>query len=132
MALDQPTLQATLLGLTPKAWYKRPPDNKMSYPCFVYRLSNPDTKHADNRVYSYTPCYNIIYMSTEPNDRIVRQMLEGFEHCSFDREYQADNIYHYSFVVYWTGYVQGRGEEVPYSFMPITDPEINDVFTEDE
>ena len=47
---DRLALQAKLLELAPKAWYKRPPDNHMTYPCFLYRLSRPDTKRADNGV----------------------------------------------------------------------------------
>lgn len=98
---DRLALQAKLLELAPKAWYKRPPDNKMTYPCFLYRLSRPDTKRADNGVYTYTPCYNVIYISKEPSDDVVRSMLEGFEHCGFDREYQSDGLFHYSFTLYW-------------------------------
>ena len=129
MAQDRPTLQQTLLELAPKAWYKRPPDNKMSYPCFLYRLSRPDTRHAGNKVYIYTPCYNVIYISREPSDLIVRRMLERFEHCSFDREYQDDGLFHYSFVLYWTGYDPSSG---PQDIESITDSEIRDLFDETE
>ena len=101
MAKDRLSLQAALREIAPKVWYKRPPDNKMTYPCIVYRLSRPDTRRADNKVYAYTPCYNVIYFSREPADEVVRQMIEGFEYCGFDREYQSDGIYHYSFTLYW-------------------------------
>ena len=101
MAEDRQSLQRALLTMAPKAWFKRPPDNQMAYPCFVYRLSSPDVKRADNKVYAYTPSYNVVYISQSPSETIVRQMLERFEHCSFDREYQADGLYHYSFVLYW-------------------------------
>ena len=129
MALDRPTLQETLLEMAPKAWYKRPPDNKMTYPCFLYRLSRPNTKRADNKVYAYTPSYNVIYISKEPGDLIVRQMIERFEHCTFDREYQADGLFHYSFVLYWTGYDPSSGA---VGIDSITDPEIHDLFDDDE
>lgn len=129
MAQDRLTLQETLLEMAPKAWYKRPPDNKMTYPCFLYRLSRPDVKHADNRVYAYKPCYNVIYISREPSDLVVRQMLERFEYCSFDREYQTDGLFHYSFVLYWTGYDPSMG---PVGIDSITDPEIHDLFDDNE
>ena len=127
MAQDRPTLQSTLLELAPKAWYKRPPDNRMTYPCFIYRLSKPDVKRADNKVYAYFPCYNVIYISTEPGDEVVRRMLERFKYCDFDREYQSDGLFHYSFTVYWDGYYPGGTDEVE----PITDPEIQDLFDDD-
>lgn len=101
MAKDRLGLQSALLELAPKAWYKRPPDNRMTYPCFVYRPSRPDTKRADNRLYSYTPCYNVIYITKDPDDNITKQMLEKFEHCGWDREYQNDGLYHYSYTLYW-------------------------------
>ena len=101
MARDRLTLQAELRKFAPRVWYKRPPDNKMSYPCIVYRMSNPQTRRADNRVYMYTPCYNVVYMSDGPDDAIGKAMLEHFEHCAFDREYETDGLYHYSFVLYW-------------------------------
>ena len=101
MAKERTALQAMLRTLAPKAWYKRPSDNKMSYPCFLYRPSRPQVGHADNRAYMYTPCYNVIYISQEPNDSIVRQMIETFEYCSADRDYEEDGLYHYSFTLYW-------------------------------
>ena len=94
-------LQAALLEMAPKAWFKRPPDNRMTYPCFVYRTSKPHVLRADNRVYAYKSCYNVIYYSTEPAEEMIRQMLEKFEYCDFDRDYQSDGIYHYSFTIYW-------------------------------
>ena len=73
----------------------------MTYPCFLYRISNPKTNRADDKVYMYFTCYNVIYISTEPSDAIIRNMIENFDYCSFDREYQADGLFHYSFTLYW-------------------------------
>ena len=101
MAKDRLILQEELRKLAPKAYFKRPPDNKLTYPCFVYRPSRPQTRRANNRVYMYTPCYNVIYISQEPNENIERQMLETFEYCDSDREYEADGLFHYSFTLYW-------------------------------
>lgn len=94
-------LQARLRELAPKAWFKRPPDNKMTYPCFIYRPSKPDVIHANNRMYRMVPCWNVIYISSEPNVAIARNMLESFPYCSLDREYESDNLYHYSFTLYF-------------------------------
>lgn len=73
----------------------------MSYPCIIYRLSTPSVHRANNRLYMYKNGYNVIYITRDPSETIVREMLEKFEHCSFDREYQSDNLYHYSFKLYW-------------------------------
>lgn len=81
-------------------------------------------KRADNRPYAYFPCFNVIYFSADPDDNITRRMLERFEYCDFDREYQSDGIYHYSFTLYWNGTYPGSPDEAT----PITDPEIHDLF----
>lgn len=94
-------LQKELLEIAPKAWYKRPPNNKMTYPCIIYRMSNPQELRADNRVYHHFPCYNVIYICTAPNDEIVETMLDRFAFCAFDREYESDELYHYSFTIYY-------------------------------
>jgi hypothetical protein len=101
MAKPRTDLQAKLLTLAPKAWFKRPPENKMSYPCFIYRPSTPATERADNTLYMYLKGYNVIYISQDPDESIEQQMLETFEHCRADREYEADGLYHYSFTLYW-------------------------------
>ena len=101
MAKSQQSLQAELRELAPRAYFKRLPDNRQCYPCFLYRLSSADVKRADNRAYVITPCYNVIYISQEPSEIIQTEMLEKFCHCSFDREYQADGLYHYSFTLYY-------------------------------
>lgn len=101
MARSRTELQAALRELAPKAWFKRPPDNKMSYPCFLYRISRPMTAYADNKAYVAISCYNVIYISQDPDETIINRMLRKFEYCAFDREYQSDGLYHYSFTLYW-------------------------------
>lgn len=101
MARPRTELQKDLRKIAPKAYYKRPSDNKMEYPCFVYRMSRPQVLRADNKVYRFYPCYNVIYISRTPSDTIVQTMLEAFEYCDFDREYESDELYHYSFTIYY-------------------------------
>lgn len=94
-------LQAELRKITPKAWFKRPPDNKMTYPCIIYRVSRPNVLRANNRMYLKFQCWNVIYISQTPDVGIIRDMLEHFKYCDFDREYETDNLYHYSFTIYY-------------------------------
>ena len=97
----QRLLQKRLTSMGCKAWFQRPPDNKMSYPCFLYRPSRPFVKNANDKPYIYIPCWNVIYISKEPDLGIVRRMLEEFSNCGCDREYENDNLYHYSFTLYF-------------------------------
>lgn len=95
------TLQARLTQIAPKAWLRRPSSNRMTYPCILYRPSKPVVWHADNKMYSMKSCWNVIYISQNPDEAITRKMLESFEYCRFDREYESDNLYHYSFILYY-------------------------------
>ena len=101
MARSRLDLQRELRTLAPKVWYVRPPDNRMTYPCILYRPSKPQVLRADNRAYLHFPCYNVIYISQTANDEITAQMLEAFTHCDFDREYESDGLFHYSFTIYY-------------------------------
>ena len=51
MARDRLKLQEELRKFAPKAYFKRPPDNHMTYPCFVYRPSRPSIRRANNKAY---------------------------------------------------------------------------------
>lgn len=101
MARPQTELQARLREIAPKAWLRRPPDNQMSYPCFIYRPSKSRIIYADNKPWMRWPCWNVIYITECPKDDIEPIMLNAFEHCSMDREYQSDGLYHYSFTIYF-------------------------------
>lgn len=101
MARTQRDLQAALRTLAPKAWLRRPPEHQMTYPCFVYRPSRSRLLWADDKAYLRFPCWNVIYITQEANSDIEARMLETFEYCSMDREYESDGLYHYSFTLYY-------------------------------
>lgn len=93
------SLQQKLCRLAPKAWYQKPPTNKMTYPCFVYKALEPETVRADNRVYVLMPKYEILYITQTEDDEIWERMFNEFEYCSAGRKYVSDNLYHYPFTV---------------------------------
>lgn len=93
------SLQQQLLKLAPKAWYQKPPSNQMTYPCFVYKVLEPETVRADNKVYLLTPKYEILYISQTENDQIWQKMTNLFEYCTIGRKYVNDNLYHYPFTI---------------------------------
>lgn len=92
-------LQSELRELAPKAWYQKPPDNKMTYPCFVYKAVEPVQIKADNRNYLLLPRYEVLYISAVEDDDIWNRMDEKFEHMSVGRKYVSDNLYHYPFTI---------------------------------
>lgn len=101
MARSQTELQARLRGIAPKAWLVRPPDNQMTYPCFIYRRSKSKVRYADNKPWLRWPCWNVIYITDCPKDDIEAIMLNTFDYCAMDREYQSDGLWHYSFTIYF-------------------------------
>lgn len=92
-------LQSKLRELAPKAWYQKPPSNKMTYPCFVYKAVEPTTVRADNRNYLLMPRYEVLYISETEDDSIWERMDAAFEHLSIGRKYASDNLYHYVFTI---------------------------------
>lgn len=101
MARSRTEFQSKLRELAPKAWYVRPPANKMTYPCFVYKSISPVVRRADNRGYFHTPGYEVIYISETENELIVGQMMDAFPHCSPGASYVSDDLFHYPFTIYF-------------------------------
>ena len=81
--------------------YFQPPENlKMSYPAIKYSLDKIDGKFANNRRYISIRRYSLIVISRKPDPEIINKLLD-LPMCAFDRPYVSDNLYHYSFTIYW-------------------------------
>ena len=98
---ERPTIQAKLRELAPKAYREGPSTPHLAYPCFTYRLEGAKVARGDNLPYLIHPKYSVLYICEEANDGIIRQVLEAFPHCAFDRHYEADQLHHYSFTVFY-------------------------------
>ena len=71
----------------------------MHYPCFVYKAVEPKTVHANNRIYTLMPKYEILYISKTEDDGIWERMAKEFEYLAIGTKYVSDNLYHYVFTV---------------------------------
>ena len=81
--------------------YFQPPENlKMNYPAIKYSLDKIDEKFANNRRYISIRRYGLIVISRKPDPEIINKLLD-LPMCTFDRPYVSDNLYHYSFTIYW-------------------------------
>ena len=101
MARSRTEFQAKLRTIAPKAWYIRPSNNSMQYPCFVYKHVRPVVVRADNIGYNRTSGYEVIYISETENEGIIETMLTTFEHCSPGAPYISDDLFHYPFTIYF-------------------------------
>lgn len=82
--------------------YFDPPESiRMKYPAITYDLYRLNQRFADNKPYRSLPCYMVTIIDRESNLDWVKDMLDTFEYCALDRIYNADNLAHYSFVLYY-------------------------------
>lgn len=87
-----------LLG-SRNVYYQPPESIKMSYTAIKYSLSDIDTKHADNTIYSKMTKYEVIVIAKSPDDPVIEKILD-LPYCSYDRHYISDNLYHDVFTLY--------------------------------
>lgn len=96
------SLQGKLEKLVGYNVYFQPPASvHLVYPCAIYNLVGGDIKRADNMMYHYTNRYEVLFIYRQSNMEIVEQVLRTFPMCSLSRIYISDNLYHYSFNLYY-------------------------------
>ena len=82
--------------------YYQPPESvKLNYPCIVYKRSRPNITYADNNAYSFTQCYEVTLISKDPDWVLPEEMVKQFVHCSIDRYFVSDNLYHNVLTLYY-------------------------------
>lgn len=100
---NQEELQALLcndiLG-SPHAYFQPPANVQMSYPAIVYALKGIDTIRADNGVYITLPHYELTLIDKNPNSPYISKLLT-LPYCRFDRHFKADNLNHFTFILYF-------------------------------
>lgn len=97
--LDLQTFLETLLS-SRNVYFQPPASKKLNYPCIIYKLETIQNTHADNRVYLQGTAYQIMYVTYDPDDVMIRT-LSQLEGCSFDRSYTADNLNHYVYTIFY-------------------------------
>lgn len=95
-------LQGLLVEIleSPNVYFQPPPDIKMEYPCIVYNLDSDITNHADNEVYIHSWAYQVTVIDRDPDSDIPEKIL-GLKWCRFDRSFQADNLNHFTFNIFF-------------------------------
>lgn len=81
--------------------YYQPPSNfRMVYPCIRYSLDNTFDRYADNGRYNNYNRFTITIIDKDPDSILYKYILE-MPYTSFNRVYQADNLYHYVITIYY-------------------------------
>lgn len=81
--------------------YFQPPISvKMHYPAIVYERSRVNKRHANNSVYRKMVAYQVTVISKDPDNDICDK-VDDLPHCTYDRRFVTDNLYHDTFTIYY-------------------------------
>lgn len=89
-----------ILG-TRYVYFQAPASVSMKYPCIRYAKGSPNTRKANNRLYSYTECYEGVVIDPDPDSEIPRKLLENFQMCSLGKSYPAEGLNHTPFTLHY-------------------------------
>lgn len=100
MGRSRSDFHTTLVEITPHVYFVAPPNTAMSYPCIVYEIDSARTEFAGNKPYLLTDRYQVIVISDDA-DTNIRQKIAEMPMSTFNRHYEAENLHHYVFNVYF-------------------------------
>lgn len=81
--------------------YFQPPSSvRMQYPAIVYSRKDIEDRFANDKIYRKLPCYEAILIDKNPDSEFIDKILD-LPYCSFDRHYEADNLNHDVFTIFY-------------------------------
>lgn len=85
-----------------KRVYYEPPDNvRMEYPCVRINRKSMNQRYANNKVYMFTPAYDIYYITKESDDPMTEKFMREFEMIRHNRTYHKDNLRYEVYTLYF-------------------------------
>jgi|RifOxyD3_1024039.scaffolds.fasta_scaffold05774_3 hypothetical protein len=81
-------------------YFQPPASIKMTYPCITYFLDTINTSYADSIKYKNKTRYTVTIIDKNPESEIPNSLM-NLEYCSFDRHFVADNLHHFTFILYY-------------------------------
>lgn len=83
--------------------YFQPPESvNMKYPAILYDLYRVQQRFAGDISYKKIPCWSVTIIDRNEDVDWIYKMLDSFPYCSVERTYKADNLTHYSFIIYYS------------------------------
>lgn len=86
-------------GIT-NVYFSPGPSITLHYPCIIYDRANAQTFYGDNKPYMVKERYSITVIDEDPDSLIVPE-LEMLPTSAYDRHYEADNLNHDVFTMYF-------------------------------
>ena len=81
--------------------YFNPQDSiRLKYPCIIFNEAPGSIVRADNELYKFVRKYEFKYITKDPDETMVDKLLK-LPMCSPGRIYASDNLYHYTFIIYY-------------------------------
>lgn len=98
MAQDQQSnresLHNKLLTYCKNVYFQAPPNNQMQYPCIMYRPKDVVLNSANDKTYNLWMAYEVIVIDRNPDSKIPKELMLGFEYVSYTNSYVTDNLHH--------------------------------------
>ena len=80
----------------------QPPETlKIPNRAIIYRMSDMDQKRANNKLYSKTNRYQILFCTPNPDETVYDDILEEFEMSTLERSYRYENLNYYSISLFY-------------------------------
>jgi len=89
-----------LLSFATYVYFQPPTNVNMQYPCIRYEQDDAETLFAGNRPYLYTKRYQVTVIDPDP-DTLIQDSIAALPLCKFDRHYEADDLHHYVFNIFF-------------------------------
>ena len=89
-----------LLG-SRQVYYQQPETRKMHYPAIVYDRSRINQVFADDLTYLGRKQYTLTLIYEDPDSDLPDKILSGFSLISHNRAFNADNLHHDVYELYW-------------------------------
>lgn len=84
-----------------KAYYQPPESVKLVYPCIIYSMNGIRSNHADDIIYKSKKRYSVIVIDKDSESTIGDYIMENVPYVGFDRMYTSDNLYHYTYTLFF-------------------------------
>ena len=83
-------------------YYQPPQSFKLKYPCIIYSREKVGTTFADDKAYDFNTKYKVTVVYTDPDDKLVYDILANVPMCTHDSHFVSDNLYHDALTIYTT------------------------------
>lgn len=94
-------LHEKLIDIAGRNVYFQPPASKdIKYPAIKYERAKIDSEYANGIPYMQSLGYTLTVMDYNPDSEIVTK-ISKLSNCKFDRHYEADNLNHDVFTLYY-------------------------------